>query len=93
MYGSTLIKKEVSKLTPKSSMDQRISCGSEQSSSGRILIQQQRNQVLRFKEKIILLWIGEILVYTPWQEIALDAIRVADENLNMVLFSEACIRI
>lgn len=84
----------MSELTPTSSMDQRISCGkSEQSSSGRILIQQQRNQVLRFKEKIILLWIGEILVYTPWQEIALDAIRVADANLNMVLFSEASIRI
>ena len=92
MYNSTLIIKGVKADTQKSK-DPRISCGSEPSSSGRISIQQQRNQVLRFKEKIILLWIGEILVYTPWQEIALDAIRVADANLNMVLFSEASIRI
>ena len=39
------------------------------------------------------LWIGVILVDASRQEITLDAIGIADTNLNMVFLSEPGIRI
>ena len=42
---------------------------------------------------LIILWIRIILIDTSRKKIALDAIWIADTNLNMILFSESCIRI
>ena len=42
---------------------------------------------------LFILWVWIILIDFSWEEIPLDAIRIADTNLNMILFSESCIRI
>ena len=42
---------------------------------------------------LFILWVWIILIDTSRKEITLDAIRIADTNLNMILFSESCIRI
>ena len=42
---------------------------------------------------LIILWIRIILIDTSRKKITLDAIWIADTNLNMILFSESCIRI
>ena len=41
----------------------------------------------------IILWVRKILIDTSRKKITLDAIWIADTNLNMTLFSESCIRI
>ena len=40
-----------------------------------------------------ILWVRIILIDTSRKKITLDAIWIADTNLNMILFSESCIRI
>ena len=42
---------------------------------------------------LIILWIRIILIDTSRKKIALDAIWIADTNLDMILFPESCIRI
>lgn len=42
---------------------------------------------------LFILWVRIILIDTSRKEITLDAIWIADTNLNMILFSESCIRI
>ena len=42
---------------------------------------------------LFILWVRIILIDTSREIITLDAIRIADTNLNMILFSESCIRI
>ena len=41
----------------------------------------------------IILWVRIILIDSSGEKITLDAIWIADTNLNMILFSESCIRI
>ena len=41
----------------------------------------------------IILWVRIILIDSSRKEITLDAIWIADTNLNMILFPESCIRI
>ena len=41
----------------------------------------------------IILWVRIILIDTSRKKITLDAIWIADTYLNMILFSESCIRI
>ena len=38
---------------------------------------------------LFILWVWIILIDTSRKEITLDAIRIADTNLNMILFSES----
>ena len=40
-----------------------------------------------------ILWVRKILIDTSRKKITLDAIWIADTYLNMILFSESCIRI
>gem|GEM_PF-2201009 len=41
----------------------------------------------------IILWVRIILIDSSGEKITFDAIWIADTNLNMILFSESCIRI